>query len=121
MMKILFEQIEDLQEILATPKDIDKQVFNMIIEIFRKEKISDCLEFLQNDENHRHCGRKLLQVENLQIVDKELKLNLVRNNIKLITKALKKLKIMILIKMTIPLKNTLKLNRNQLRKQKKIR
>ncbi|CAD8117467.1 unnamed protein product [Paramecium primaurelia] len=55
----VYQRKEDLYEILAGIQDIDGSIFNMIIEIMRKEKISDLLEFLSKTDNLKFHQSKI--------------------------------------------------------------
>lgn len=48
--------------------------------MIRKEKISDFLEHLSNDEHQRHYEKYILQEISLPLVYKEERLNAVKNN-----------------------------------------
>ncbi|CAK84536.1 unnamed protein product, partial (macronuclear) [Paramecium tetraurelia] len=52
----LYEWKEDLYEVLASLKDIDEQIFTEITKMLRKEKKTNCIEFLQAG-----CDKKYLQ------------------------------------------------------------
>ncbi|CAD8214306.1 unnamed protein product [Paramecium pentaurelia] len=91
-MYCINEKREDLSEILANVKDIDEQIFSVIIQIFRKENISDSLEYLQQENNQIHFKQFIFQLENLLSVDKDRRLNVVKNNIKIIINILKQIR-----------------------------
>ncbi|CAD8129532.1 unnamed protein product [Paramecium sonneborni] len=91
-MYCTYEEKEDLYEIFAYLKDVDEQIFRVIIEMFRKEKISDCLGYLLIIENQKNDEQYILQIDNLSIEDKEQKLIFVRNNIKIISNILNQIK-----------------------------
>ncbi|CAD8196859.1 unnamed protein product [Paramecium pentaurelia] len=48
------EHHEDLQQILAKVKDVDESIYHLIIEMLRKEKISDCIEFPLKVDSKMH-------------------------------------------------------------------
>ncbi|CAD8098321.1 unnamed protein product [Paramecium primaurelia] len=91
-MYCYFAQKKDLYEIFAYAKDVDEEIFSIILQKFRKEKMQDILGYLSNDGNQRLLEQYILQGQNLTQVDKEQKLYFVRNNIEQLINALKKIK-----------------------------
>ncbi|CAD8118313.1 unnamed protein product [Paramecium primaurelia] len=90
-MSNTFKKKEDLYEFLAQSKDIDDSFYSVIIDILRREKISDCLEFLSNPDNEKHYEQYILQVKNLSFVEKEQKLLQEKSNIQKITNLIQKI------------------------------
>ncbi|CAD8130356.1 unnamed protein product [Paramecium sonneborni] len=80
------KQKEDLYVVLASLKDLDQQIYKAIIDMFRKETVSDCLKYLSDNENHSHCESKKIkimmnikrQVKDHELQQKELLWRLLR-------------------------------------------
>ncbi|CAD8187301.1 unnamed protein product [Paramecium pentaurelia] len=88
-----FEDKEALADIFTQVKDVDEQIFDVILKIFSKEKVQDCIGYFSDIENHRHLEQSIFQQqEYLKLVDEQQKLHDVRNKINKITNVLKKLK-----------------------------
>ncbi|CAD8200815.1 unnamed protein product [Paramecium pentaurelia] len=86
------QEKEALADIFTQVKDVDGQIFGVILEIFRKEKVQDCIGYLSEIENHRNLEQSILQQINLKQVDEGQKLHDVRNKINKIKNVIKKLK-----------------------------
>ncbi|CAD8141531.1 unnamed protein product [Paramecium octaurelia] len=71
--KVLQNQ-DDFYEVLAYLKFIDSKILQLIIEMLKKEAISDSLSFLSQDEN-QECWVEHILVQNLSQQDKQKKLN----------------------------------------------
>ncbi|CAD8179805.1 unnamed protein product [Paramecium pentaurelia] len=81
--KEVYEQKKEFYDALASLKDIDVKIFNIIIEKALNAKISDILVFLSNEQN-----QKLLEWQ----PDKQRDINLGRNNINKIINAIRNIK-----------------------------
>ncbi|CAK68192.1 unnamed protein product (macronuclear) [Paramecium tetraurelia] len=62
---------DDLYELLAQTKNIDQQLINMVIELLRKEQITDCIGYLSNSEivkklEHPRINNILLLINTLK-------------------------------------------------------
>ncbi|CAD8069445.1 unnamed protein product [Paramecium sonneborni] len=86
------EEKEDLFQILALSKDFDKQIYSVIIELLQKQKISDCLEYLSNDENQKENAQYISQTIDLPLIDQQEKLNRAKYNMKIILNIMKQIK-----------------------------
>ncbi|CAD8204853.1 unnamed protein product [Paramecium pentaurelia] len=71
-----YQKKEDLYEILAGIQDIDGSIFNMIIEIMRKENISDLLEFLSKTDNLKFYQSKINKQDKIFDFGKKITNNL---------------------------------------------
>ncbi|CAK69565.1 unnamed protein product (macronuclear) [Paramecium tetraurelia] len=69
------EYDEDLSGVLALSKDVDKQVIPILIKIFKREKIQDCLVFLSQYQNLSQVELEIQQLENSLLFEKEQLLN----------------------------------------------
>ncbi|CAD8103017.1 unnamed protein product [Paramecium primaurelia] len=87
-----FQEKVALTDIFAQVKDVDEQVFGVILAIFRKEKVQDCIGYFSDNGNQGHFKQQILQGVNLKQVENEQKLSDFRNNTIQITDVLKKLK-----------------------------
>ncbi|CAD8116399.1 unnamed protein product [Paramecium primaurelia] len=56
-----FQKKEALSDIFAQVKDVDKQIFGVILEIFPKEKLQDCIGQLMDDGNQKDLEQSILQ------------------------------------------------------------
>ncbi|CAD8184267.1 unnamed protein product [Paramecium octaurelia] len=90
------EQVRELYEVLALSKEVDEEILPILINILKKERIQDCLEFLSQDQNQFHIKIESQKLKNLQMLGKEQPLN-GEQNIKRIIDILKQLGIMNLI------------------------
>ncbi|CAD8213886.1 unnamed protein product [Paramecium pentaurelia] len=72
------KQNEELSEIFVKVKDIDEQIYYLIIEILRKEKISDCIGFLSNLDNQKYLDEQLKVHQDLEIINIEKMTNIIQ-------------------------------------------
>ncbi|CAD8099421.1 unnamed protein product [Paramecium sonneborni] len=72
---------EDLYEIMASIKDIDSSTFKVVLQILRKKKISDILEFFQKKDNHMFQESFTNNIENqMEVENKIVRIaNILRN------------------------------------------
>ncbi|CAD8177059.1 unnamed protein product [Paramecium pentaurelia] len=85
-----FQLKEALADIFGQVKDIDEQIFGVLLEKLRKEKVQDCFEYLSDQIN---LGSQILQQQgNTSQTNSEQKLYVIVNEIKQITDILRKLK-----------------------------
>ncbi|CAD8090886.1 unnamed protein product [Paramecium primaurelia] len=92
-MQSSFYQKGALTDIFDSVKDVDIQIFGVILEILRKEQGKDCIGFLSDIGNQKQLELQILQqVWDITQADTEQKLSLVRKDIKQMTDVLKKLK-----------------------------
>ncbi|CAD8214873.1 unnamed protein product [Paramecium pentaurelia] len=88
-----FQEKEAIADIFDQVKDVDIQIFGVLLEIFRKEKVQDCIGYISDIGNQRQLKLQILQqVGNITQADTEQKLSLVREDMKQMTDVLKKLK-----------------------------
>ncbi|CAD8118933.1 unnamed protein product [Paramecium primaurelia] len=87
-----FEDKEALADIFTQVKDVDEQLFGVILEILRKEKVKDCIGFLSDNGNQKQLESQMLKQGNFTQADTEQKLSVVRKDMIQITDVLKKLK-----------------------------
>ncbi|CAK73574.1 unnamed protein product (macronuclear) [Paramecium tetraurelia] len=90
-MNCLIEQVDDFYGVLAKSREVDDVVFQVLLKIFKREKIKDCLVFLSQDQNLRQVAQEILQLENSSLLGKE-QLQVRKNNIKRITDILNNVK-----------------------------
>ncbi|CAD8167962.1 unnamed protein product [Paramecium octaurelia] len=86
------EQGQDLYGVLALAKDVNELVFHSLIKIFRREKIQDCLDFLQQSLNQSHVKQEMLEVGSYSHLEKLQMLNVNMNDIKKIAIVLNTIK-----------------------------
>ncbi|CAD8128738.1 unnamed protein product [Paramecium sonneborni] len=65
------EQQEDLFDLLASSKVVDQSIYKATIEMLRKENVSDCLKYLQDDENLQCFLQSILQAMDITNIDQE--------------------------------------------------
>ncbi|CAD8181626.1 unnamed protein product [Paramecium pentaurelia] len=80
-------------DILDEVKDVDIEIFGVILELLRKEQGKDCIGFLSDIGNQKQLELQILQqLRNITQADIEQKLSVIGNDMKQITNLLKKLK-----------------------------
>ncbi|CAD8174775.1 unnamed protein product [Paramecium pentaurelia] len=72
------KQKEDLSEIFVQVKDIDEQIYCLIIDILRKAKISDCIGFLSNIDNQKKLDAQLKVHQDLGIINFKKMTNIIQ-------------------------------------------
>ncbi|CAD8214927.1 unnamed protein product [Paramecium octaurelia] len=87
-----YEQKEYLIQILVSLKDVDEKQFQRVIEMLRKEKVRDCIQFLENDCNQQHHEQYICKLDNLSPIDRKIMLKNVKSDITFITKVIKNIK-----------------------------
>ncbi|CAD8198460.1 unnamed protein product [Paramecium pentaurelia] len=86
------EQKEDLCEILASIKYIDVQIFRLIIQMLKQEKITDFIRFLTIDENQKYFEKYIYQEKShVSPFDKNKKLKDGKVSFQLVTKIIKQI------------------------------
>ncbi|CAD8192318.1 unnamed protein product [Paramecium octaurelia] len=85
------EQVGELYKILSLSNEVDVVVLPILIETLKKERIQDCLKFLQEDQNKFLLEIKSQKIENQSLLEKVQTLN-GEKNIKIITGVLKTFK-----------------------------
>ncbi|CAD8045129.1 unnamed protein product [Paramecium primaurelia] len=92
-MQVHFQEKEALADIFGHIKDVDDQIFGVILEKLRKEKVQDIIGYLSDNGTQSQLESCILQKgENVTQADKEQNLSVVRNDIISITEVLRKLK-----------------------------
>ncbi|CAD8142193.1 unnamed protein product [Paramecium pentaurelia] len=88
-----FQVKEAIADIFDKAKDVDIQIFGVLLEIFGKEKVQDCIQYLSDIGNQRQQESQILQqVGNFTQTDTEQILSNFRNDMKQIRDVLRKLK-----------------------------
>ncbi|CAD8191712.1 unnamed protein product [Paramecium pentaurelia] len=87
-----FQEQEALADIFDQVKGVDQKIFGVILQIFRKEKVQDCLGHLSNNGIQIHLEQQIIQGKNLTKVENEQKLSVIRSDMKIIRDVLKKIK-----------------------------
>ncbi|CAD8118502.1 unnamed protein product [Paramecium primaurelia] len=97
-----FQKKEALSDIFAQVKDVDKQIFGVILEIFPKEKLQDCIGQLMDDGNQKDLEQSILQQrKNLNQAQNEKMVYNFSEKIQQIIYVLRNKKIITLIRKTI--------------------
>ncbi|CAD8188619.1 unnamed protein product [Paramecium pentaurelia] len=93
-MQSSFQEKDALVGIFDQVKDVDEQIYGVILEILSKEKIQDCIGFLTDIGNQRQSESQILKrVGNFTQADTEQKLSFIGNDMKQITDVLRKLQV----------------------------
>ncbi|CAD8182829.1 unnamed protein product [Paramecium octaurelia] len=64
------EQVGELYQILSLSNEVDEVVLPILINILKKERIQDCLEFLSQDQNKFFFEMEREKVENQSLLEK---------------------------------------------------
>ncbi|CAD8089848.1 unnamed protein product [Paramecium primaurelia] len=92
-MKAPFQEEEALADIFGHIKDVDDQMFGVILEKLRNEKVQDIIGYFSDNWNQSQLEQCIIKKGvDITQADKEQKLSVVRNDIKQIIKVLRKLK-----------------------------
>ncbi|CAD8093303.1 unnamed protein product [Paramecium primaurelia] len=92
-MQGCFQAKESLTDIFDQIKDVDQQIFGVILEILRKEKVQDLIGFLSDFGNQRLLESSIQQQgEKLKLRDKQQKWSVGRKDLEQISNVLRKLK-----------------------------
>ncbi|CAD8213650.1 unnamed protein product [Paramecium pentaurelia] len=87
------QEKEALADIFTQFKNVDEEIYGVILKILRKEKVQDCIGYLSDNRNQINLEQQILQqIENITQADMEQKLSVIANDMKQITNVLKKLK-----------------------------
>ncbi|CAD8158478.1 unnamed protein product [Paramecium pentaurelia] len=114
-IKIL-EYKEDLSKILTSSNYIDECILNVIIEILRKAKISDCLKFLSQNKSQTLIKQYILQIKNNITLDKQQIIGDLDEKIQKITNLLKQIKVHDFNKISYSIENQEKTKQDLLNK-----
>ncbi|CAD8213574.1 unnamed protein product [Paramecium pentaurelia] len=75
---------EDLSQIFDQIKGVDERIYSLIIWMLGKQNSQGWMEFLSENENLRHLEEQISQSDNSIQEEKESRMDVMRNNIKLI-------------------------------------
>ncbi|CAD8195527.1 unnamed protein product [Paramecium pentaurelia] len=92
-MQCSFQEKETLADIFYQIKDVDEQIFGVILEVLKKEKVQDCIGFLSENGNTRYYKQYIFKDENIQLFDMQWKLDVVTQSMKKIRNILKQIKV----------------------------
>ncbi|CAD8175698.1 unnamed protein product [Paramecium pentaurelia] len=92
-MQDFYQKQEALADIFDQVKDLDKQTFGVILEVFRKQKVQDCIGYLSDDGNKRHYKQYIFKDDNIKLFDMGWKLDVVTTNMMKIKNILKQIKV----------------------------
>ncbi|CAD8121359.1 unnamed protein product [Paramecium sonneborni] len=85
-------QNETLFDIFKNVSEVDEEIFTHIIDMFRKENISDSIQYLSIEVNQRHLQSSIIELKNQSNAVEGQKLEALGKDIKIIFNTLKKIK-----------------------------
>ncbi|CAD8183819.1 unnamed protein product [Paramecium pentaurelia] len=88
-----FQGKEALVDTFCQVQDVNQQNFAVILEILRKEKVQDCIEYLSYNRNTKHYKQQIFKDDNIKPFDMWWKLDVVTTNIMKISNILKLIKV----------------------------
>ncbi|CAD8183791.1 unnamed protein product [Paramecium pentaurelia] len=77
----VYQMKEDLSEMFTYIQDVDESIYQKILQILRREKVSDILAFLSKNNNHQFYESFINNLENTSDLQKKIKkiINVLRN------------------------------------------
>ncbi|CAD8169349.1 unnamed protein product [Paramecium pentaurelia] len=86
------DQKEILSQILAQVEDVDERIYSLILQMHGKQNNNNWMGFLSDNENLRHLEKEIQQKEDSTQEEKEQRMDVMRNNLKLILNVIVKIK-----------------------------
>lgn len=63
------DQIKDLFEVFTSAREVDEEIFINILNFFRKEHITDSIEYLSIEENKKFLQSYIIKLQNSSKAD----------------------------------------------------